>query len=75
MMTPTVGKYLILMGLLLLAIGVIFYFWGHKFHWIGHLPGDIQIEREGFKLYIPIATMLLLSAVLNLILWLIRRML
>lgn len=44
-------------------------------HWIGHLPGDIRVERENFRLYIPIATMLLFSALLSLVLYVIRRLL
>ena len=40
---------------------------------LGRLPGDIHIERDNFKFYFPLATCLLLSAVLTLILWLLRR--
>lgn len=41
---------------------------------LGRLPGDIVIERENFRLYIPIATMLLLSVLLSLVLWIIRKL-
>lgn len=67
------GKYLIISGLILLFIGIIYYFWGEKLHWIGRLPGDIKIEKPGFKLYFPLATMLLASLFLNGILWLIKK--
>lgn len=40
---------------------------------LGRLPGDIVIERDNFRLYIPIATMLLLSILLSLVLWIIRK--
>jgi Protein of unknown function (DUF2905) len=40
---------------------------------LGRLPGDIVIERENFRLYIPIATSLLISVALSLILWLLNR--
>ncbi|MHC4149636.1 MAG: DUF2905 domain-containing protein [Planctomycetota bacterium] len=40
---------------------------------LGHLPGDIVIERKNFRLYFPITTMILISIVLSLIFWLIRR--
>jgi Protein of unknown function (DUF2905) len=40
---------------------------------VGHLPGDIVIERGSFRLYIPIATSLLVSVALSLILWLVNR--
>ncbi|WP_025762559.1 DUF2905 domain-containing protein [Dyadobacter tibetensis] len=74
-MSQHTARYLMILGLLLLIAGAIFYFWGNKFSWLGRLPGDIRIEREGFKLYIPLATMLLLSALLNFVLWLIRKVL
>lgn len=41
--------------------------------WIGHLPGDIHIEREGFSFHFPIATCIVLSALVTLVLWLLRR--
>ena len=68
-----IGKYLIISGLILLFIGAIYYFWGEKLHWIGRLPGDIKIEKPGFKLYFPLTTMLMASLILNGILWLVRK--
>ncbi|MCP9767683.1 DUF2905 domain-containing protein [Lacihabitans sp. LS3-19] len=68
-----IGKYLIISGLILLLIGIIYYFWGEKLDWIGRLPGDIKIEKPGFKLYFPLTTMLLASLILNGILWLIKK--
>ena len=41
--------------------------------WFGRLPGDIRIERESVRVYVPITSMLLLSVVLSLVLNLIRR--
>ncbi len=38
-----------------------------------HLPGDILIDRPGFKLFFPFATMLIVSVVLSLLIWLMRR--
>ncbi|PWJ53232.1 Protein of unknown function (DUF2905) [Dyadobacter jejuensis] len=73
-MTPTTAKYLILAGLLMVVVGVVFYFFGNSLTWLGRLPGDIRIEKKGFRLYIPLATMLLISALINLILWLIRKL-
>jgi hypothetical protein len=46
---------------------------GQWWRWIGHLPGDIHIQREGFSLHFPIVTCILFSAVLTLVLWLVRR--
>ncbi len=72
-MMQQTGKILIIAGLVLLVAGLIIYFAGNKLGWLGHLPGDIRIERENFKLYIPITTMLLISIVLSLILYIIRK--
>lgn len=68
-----IGKILIITGILLVIAGLILYFAGDKLSWIGHLLGDIRIESENFKLYIPITTMLLISIVLSLIIYLIRK--
>ena len=42
--------------------------------WFGRLPGDVRIERDNVRLYIPIASMLVLSLVLSGILWIVRRL-
>jgi hypothetical protein len=39
----------------------------------GHLPGDIVIDRQGVKFFFPVTTMLIVSAVLSIIAWLMRR--
>lgn len=72
-MNRDTGLYLLVLGGIVVAVGVLIYFFHDKLNWIGRLPGDIRIERENFRLYIPIATMLLFSAVLSLILYLIRK--
>jgi len=69
---PGVGKMLIIMGLIIAAIGVLFVFAG-KIPWLGRLPGDIYLKKEKFTLYFPLATSILVSIVLSLILWLLRR--
>ncbi len=61
------AKYIIISGIILLFIGLIFYFAGNKFNWLGRLPGDIKIEKDNFKFYFPITTMLIISALLSLI--------
>ena len=43
------------------------YFGGNKLKWIGHLPGDIRIERDSFRFYFPITTMVLFSLLLTLL--------
>lgn len=66
------GKILIYLGVLLVVLGVILSF-GGRLPWLGHLPGDIYIERERFSFYFPITTCLLVSAILTLVLYLFRR--
>lgn len=66
------GKLLVLFGILLVVLGVIFSV-GPKIPWLGHLPGDIYIERERFTFYFPLTTCLLLSLILTLVLYLFRR--
>jgi hypothetical protein len=73
-MNPAVGKYILLVGLALVLIGSIVYFFGDKLGWLGRLPGDIRIEgKDGGDFYFPIVTCIVVSLVLNLILVLIRR--
>jgi hypothetical protein len=67
------GKVLIYLGLLLLGLGLILLYFPKLFAWFGHLPGDIRIEREGLRVYIPLTSALLLSLILTLLLNLLRR--
>ena len=67
------GKYIIMAGFLIVVIGLVVYFMGDKLHWIGRLPGDIRVERENFRFYFPITTMILASLLFTLLLYLIRR--
>jgi hypothetical protein len=67
------GGVLVVAGLLLVLIG--FALWSGALGWFGHLPGDIRVERDGFRLYLPVASMLLVSAALSLLLYLLRRLL
>ena len=66
------GRSLIFLGLIIAAIGVVVCFSG-KIPWLGRLPGDIHIKRENFSFYFPLATSILVSLLLSLILWLFRR--
>lgn len=66
------GRLLILFGLVLVVLGALLSLVG-RVPWIGRLPGDIYIRREHFTFYLPLATSLLLSALLTLLLWLFRR--
>jgi uncharacterized protein HemY len=74
-MNKTTGIFLLFIGGAIVIVGVLIYFFHDKLHWLGRLPGDIRIERENFRLYIPITTMLIASLVLSLILYLLRKLL
>jgi len=67
------GPALVLLGLAIVVIGLLVW-WG-GFSWFGHLPGDIRIERETVRIYIPLVSMLAISIVLTLLLNLISRFL
>jgi hypothetical protein len=64
------GKVITGLGVVLVVVGLMVWLAADKLSWLGHLPGDIRIERPGFRLYVPITTMLLLSVALSVILWL-----
>lgn len=66
-----IGVFVISAGLLVVLIGGLVYF--GALSWCGRLPGDIRIERESVRIYVPLTSMLLLSLGLSLLLYLIRR--
>ena len=72
-MNSETGKWIIGIGAIIIVAGVIIYFFHDKLNWIGRLPGDIRIEKENFRFYFPIVTMILLSILVTFILWLIRK--
>jgi hypothetical protein len=65
------SKLLIAIGLILVAVGLIWML-GERLG-LGRLPGDIVIEREGMRIYIPIATSIIISIALSLLLWFFTR--
>ncbi len=65
------GKALILLGIFLIILGAALKF--GLLSWFGKLPGDIRYEGENFVFYAPIGSMLLLSALFSLTLWIIKR--
>jgi hypothetical protein len=64
-------KALIVIGLLIATIGLAWP-WISKLP-IGRLPGDIVVDRPGFKFFFPITTMIIISIVISILLWLFRR--
>lgn len=67
----TMSRTLIIIGLLIVAVGVLWP-WLSKLP-LGRLPGDIIVERENFRFYFPITTMIIVSVVVSIILWLFRK--
>jgi len=67
-----IGKFLILLGLIVTAIGGLLLLSG-KIPWLGRLPGDILIQKKNFIFYFPLATGIFLSLILTLLFWLFGR--
>lgn len=71
MLTP-LGKWLVAMGLILVVMGLVM--WGlGNLGWFGRLPGDIYVRRGGMTFYFPLATCILLSIIVSLLMMLFRR--
>ncbi|MCB0725372.1 MAG: DUF2905 domain-containing protein [Ignavibacteriae bacterium] len=70
-MNQSLGKYLIIFGIIIIGIGLLVNFWG-KIPFLGKLPGDIRIAREDFTFYFPVTTCIIISVLLSLIFWLIN---
>lgn len=71
MSSSSVASVLITLGIGLVVVGLLVSLGG--FGWFGRLPGDIRIERDTVRVYIPFASMIVISIVLNLVFYLIRR--
>lgn len=65
------GPVLVGIGIVVVVIGLLA--WAGGLSWFGRLPGDIRIEGENTRVYIPWVSMLVISAVLSLVLWSLRR--
>jgi hypothetical protein len=66
------GKSLIIFGIIIIAFGIVITFAG-KIPWLGRLPGDIQIKRDNFTFYFPMATCIILSVIISLLFWLFKK--
>lgn len=67
-----IGRSLIIIGCVIAGVGLLMTL-APKIPWLGRLPGDIFFRRGSLTIYLPLATSLLLSILLSLILWLLRR--
>lgn len=72
MTSPSAGPLLIIVGLGIALIGLLV--WSGGLSWFGRLPGDIRIERDTVRIYIPLVSMFLVSVVLSLIMYAINRL-
>lgn len=68
------GKIRIAIGIIVLILGLLIQFTNFNLNWFGNLPGDIKVEKPGFSLYIPIVSMLIVSVLFSVILWLINKL-
>ena len=65
------GPVLVGIGIVVVVIGLLA--WSGGMSWFGRLPGDFRIEGENSRVYVPWVSMLMISAVLSLVLWSLRR--
>jgi hypothetical protein len=68
-----IGKFVAIIGVVLVAAGVILWRFPGFFGWMGKLPGDISVQKGNFSFYFPVVTCLVISIVLTLLSWLFRR--
>ena len=66
------GRSLIYIGIVLVVLGLLFSL-GGKIPWLGHLPGDIYVQRGRFTFYFPVTTCLLISIIMTLFFYFFRR--
>jgi hypothetical protein len=69
--SASAGPTIVVAGIVIVLVGLLV--WAGGLSWFGQLPGDIRIERESIHVYIPLVSMLILSAVASLVLYLVNR--
>jgi uncharacterized protein HemY len=72
-LTPETGKTIMLAGAALVGVGLLVYLFHDKLHWIGHLPGDVRIQKGNTRIFIPFTSMIIFSVLATLIGWIIRK--
>ena len=68
------GKIIMAVGVLVVLCGLAVWLAGDKLRFLGRLPGDIRYESGNTRIYIPITTMLLVSILVSVIMWLAQRL-
>ena len=66
------ARWFIIAGIILIVIGLVLWFAPSLFSWFGKLPGDIRIEKENTRVFIPLTSMILISILLTVLINLIR---
>ena len=66
------GRTLIFFGIVVVIVGILLSL-SDKLPWLGHLPGDIHIQRGRFSFYFPLTTCIVVSVVISLVAYLFRR--
>lgn len=74
-MSSDTGKYIMIAGVALLAIGAIVFFFHDKLNWIGKLPGDIRWTKNNISFHFPVVTMIIVSVILTILINVIRKFL
>lgn len=72
-MNSQIGKVLIFLGIVVVLIGVLVYFFHNKMQWLGRLPGDIRVEKDNFRFYFPFTSMVLLSILATIIINILKK--
>lgn len=72
-MDQQTGKYILIAGIIIVITGILIYFFHDYFKWIGKLPGDIRVEKENFRFYFPIVTLIIFSVVITVIINIFKR--
>ncbi len=65
---------MVIAGGIIVLVGIVFWLFSDKLGWFGNLPGDIKVEKENFRIYVPLGTMLLISIVLSIIIYIINKL-
>jgi hypothetical protein len=70
-----VQRFLITAGIVFLVLGLAWPWLARSgwWRWLGRLPGDLHIERDGFSFHLPLMTSIVVSVVISLIIWLLRK--
>lgn len=72
-MDQQTGKYILIIGTVIVITGIVVYFFHDYLKWIGKLPGDIRVERENFRFYFPLATMIVISVLATIVINIFKR--